>query len=416
MTPNVLFCDQEPLEKSEQATRILICGDWSPPISGNSEFVLQEGSRFYGDVSRLIHDADISVVNMELALTSSSKTEDKSGPSATGPELLASHLKTCGFNVACLANNHICDAGKEGISNTINLLNHAGVESVGAAIDESQIYRALELQASLSAISIINASDGLESNEKHNPGYGAADIESWQVAARISEARSAGRFVIVITHAGAEFLPIPTPRIRRLYRDFIELGADIVLGHHPHVLQGVEWHKSCPIFYSLGNFGICRDFRRRSEEFGCAVMIDIVANKIEGLSVIPIENTDSGINWIESSGKNNFLDFWGPAVQALESSTKYAAIWQEYVKSYDLLAKSVDIFWELLSNPKRAVQLFRNLLVDNCYREHVRNEVMCAGSDDLEDAQLLLKRWGAFRSRKRGARLLSYLVGILGRK
>ena len=105
MTPNVLFCDQEPLEKSEQATRILICGDWSPPISGNSEFVLQEGSRFYGDVSRLIHDADISVVNMELALTSSSKTEDKSGPSATGPELLASHLKTCGFNVACLANS-----------------------------------------------------------------------------------------------------------------------------------------------------------------------------------------------------------------------------------------------------------------------------------------------------------------------
>lgn len=81
------------------------------------------------------------------------------------------------------------------------------------------------------------------------------------------------------------------------------------------------------------------------------------------------------------------------------------------------MAKCADIFWEMLANPKRAVQLFRNLLVDdNCYREHVRNEAMCAESDDLEDAQLLLKRWGAFRSRKRGARLLSYLVGILGRK
>lgn len=414
MIPEIIFPGNGVDCAASTSTQVLIGGDWSPPISQNTELVLQEGRAYYGGLSELATKADLAVINVETVLADSSILTTKSGPSAIAEPHLAEHLKQCGFDVACLANNHICDAGKQGLSQTIRSLMDAGLKTLGAGCTIADIYTSLQYRGEKDQITLINASDGIESNEKFNLEYGAADIESWRIAKQITKAKEGGALVIIIGHAGAEFLPIPTPRIRRLYREFIELGADLVVGHHPHVIQGYETYKSRPIFYSLGNFGICRGYRRRSETIGIVLSVAVVDQQIDSLGVIPLENTPVGIRRIEQSSCDQFFDFWRPAMDLLGDEEKYAAVWNRYVQRYDLFAKSTDIFWESVVNPVRARNLFRNLLTDNCFREHQQHDNNTFGENEMQDAERILDQWGAFRSRKAGAKTLSALLSRLG--
>ena len=140
------------------------------------------------------------------------------------------------------------DNGELGLKNTIKNLKKYKINHVGASFLQNQIYEPFLFKKKNQKIGIINTSEGEEANEKYNNHVGASDIESYKVIDQIRKLKSDGYFTIIIVHAGVEYIPCPPPYIKSIYKNFVEEGADLVVGHHPHVPQGFEIYKNVPIF------------------------------------------------------------------------------------------------------------------------------------------------------------------------
>ena len=180
----------------------------------------------------------------------------------TGPHVFNSFqalqtMKNIGFNVAALANNHIMDFGKDSLLNTISLLENDSIKVLGAGDCFTKAYIPLVLENTEEKICIINAcqaefgvlKDGFE-------GAGYAWICSPFLKKTILNAVKQYDSVILYLHAGLECEIFPLPELKSLYHEFADIlnGKGIIIGNHPHIIQGYELYNNTPIFYSLGNF------------------------------------------------------------------------------------------------------------------------------------------------------------------
>jgi hypothetical protein len=198
-----------------------------------------------------IRGHDIACVNLEGPLPTDARPIAKIGCPLTQASHTPELLRATGFNLVTLANNHIADYGLTGIATTTAKLSDLTTLGAGNTLDET--YRHHTITHSGTRFSFINLAEW---------GFGAAEGEdggfAWLFHPRVPEllrtARADGDVLIVIVHAGAELATIPLPQWRTHYRTLIDAGVDIVVGHHPHVLQGYETYKTGHIFYSLGNF------------------------------------------------------------------------------------------------------------------------------------------------------------------
>ncbi len=150
-----------------------------------------------------------------------------------------------------LANNHIMDYGKSGYINTISVI---GNEYFGAGTNE-RAYEPYIVESDGIKVALISVSEAgfgvVKSNE--NDEYGYAWFRDKKIEECIKKYKEICDYVVVISHAGLEDINIPLPEIRDLYREYIDMGADLIIGHHPHVIQGMEEYKGRQIYYSLGN-------------------------------------------------------------------------------------------------------------------------------------------------------------------
>ena len=141
---------------------------------------------------------------------------------------------------------------------------------------------------------MINTSEGEEANEKYNNHIGSSDIESYRIIDQIRNFKSRGFLTILIAHAGVEYLPSPAPYIKEIYRNFVVEGADLVVGHHPHVPQGFEIYKNVPIFYSLGNFTMWKRNLRKQCYQSFFLNMEISENKFSKINLIPFRINKNG--------------------------------------------------------------------------------------------------------------------------
>ena len=248
------------------------------------------------------------------------------------PEVLSS-LNSINVHLACLANNHIMDNGIDGLSSTINYLKEYGIDYVGAGLSYDEIYSPHYFNKKKQRIAVINTAEGEEANEKYNDHVGASDIESYRIIDQIRASKKEGCFTIVIAHAGVEFIPVPPPHIRELYRTFVDEGADLVVGHHPHVIQGYEIYNESPIFYSLGNFGIYRSRSRKMERIGFNLNIHIKKNQLSEINVIPYSISKEGLTLLEKKERNDFSELFQKSSNIIKNSNKLKDIWHEYINA-----------------------------------------------------------------------------------
>ena len=162
-------------------------------------------------------------------------------------------LRRAGFDVVSLANNHVLDGGTVGLDHTRETLERAGIVTVGAGRtqQEAAALRVLE-HGGLRLGFLAYAEDSNYSLSTTGPGY--AYYERERVLADIAAARHGVDALVVSVHADLEFRATPSPARREAFRAFAAAGATVVLGHHPHVPQGVELVGGSLIAYSLGNF------------------------------------------------------------------------------------------------------------------------------------------------------------------
>lgn len=178
----------------------------------------------------------------------------KSGPHLSQSVESPSFLERNGFNVISLANNHILDYGEEAAKATIKAFNSSTILGIGNFHDAYEA-RYLDVHGiRIGLIAIVQCEFGVHVDESYKNELGVAWMCHPYVDEQIIKARKECDYLIVIPHAGLELFDLPLPELKSLYRHFIDMGADAVIGGHPHVPQCWEIYKEHPIVYSLGNF------------------------------------------------------------------------------------------------------------------------------------------------------------------
>ena len=220
--------------------------------------VVEDGDRLLATIRRYVELADYASVNVETQL-SDAELDQPLPKSVTfwSPAGLATILKTAGFDYAALGNNHTWDYRDAGLAATFAALGDAGLEYSGAGWNATEARRPLETRidgAPLALLSYVGwagtfTPSQVAEADKGGPALGTPEA----IREDVTRARQFGP-VVVQQHAGLEYAAAPALTERTSLRGAVEAGASVVIGHHPHVLQGIEFHDDGVIAYSMGNF------------------------------------------------------------------------------------------------------------------------------------------------------------------
>jgi poly-gamma-glutamate synthesis protein (capsule biosynthesis protein) len=207
-------------------------------------------------LSSIIQDCDIAVCNFEAPIARPAMSEiPKAGPCLYQDEETISTIKAAGFNLLSLANNHIYDYGDEGLGLTLREAKLRGVTTVGAGMTMEDAYKPQIFVCKGIKVGVLAACEnefGCLYEEMGRGGY--AWIFHSMLEEEITKLKKKVDFLVLIAHTGVENIDIPIKEWRERYQRLCKLGVDVIVGHHPHVPQGIERYGNSLIFYSLGNF------------------------------------------------------------------------------------------------------------------------------------------------------------------
>lgn len=215
----------------------------------------------FEDVGDLLRSADLTLGNLESALGDCVEAQPKGYTFCAPPAAMIS-LEEAGFDLLSLANNHAMDYGPDLMLQTIEDLGAHGIRSVGAGANATQAYAAQIIEVSgirlafLAYVDVPVERRGFDTRTWIASGQspGVAWAEPGLIALDVAAAAQNADLVIVLLHSGTEFDPLPNETQRRAAHAAVDAGAALVLGHHAHVLQPLEFYKNGVIAYGLGNF------------------------------------------------------------------------------------------------------------------------------------------------------------------
>lgn len=225
--------------------RLFFAGDFCSKPSTTHISVSEE-------LKGLLESCDLRIVNFEVPLMPEPVLEQV--PFFQNDDAPA-FLKNLGFDLFSLANNHAFDCGDDGFRKTVTALGED--KTFGSGLyDEAYRVKIVEVKGvkiGFLALSYASQQGVFDDVSRHN-GLGCAYINDLRVNHDIMAAKKEVDFLFVLPHDGIEYIDVPLPETIARYRDFIDYGADAVIGSHPHCPQGWETYKGKNIFYSLGNF------------------------------------------------------------------------------------------------------------------------------------------------------------------
>ena len=206
----------------------------------------------FSAVQPILSRAPVVLGNLEGPLALKAQKRGRTFSYRAKPKV-AKYLRRAGINVVTLANNHLTDCGREGVLETLEALAVAGVTPLGAAATEREAHKPVILESGGLLVGLL----GYYWNRRcaataKLPGGAMGQFEELEVDIR-SLRKQVDRLLVTF-HWGRPYKLDPSPRARAKARFAIDCGADVVVGHHPHIIQAFELYRSCPIFYSVGNF------------------------------------------------------------------------------------------------------------------------------------------------------------------
>lgn len=205
----------------------------------------------------LTQSADIFMVNQEFPFgTTGEAAADKQYTFRVNPSYV-SVLTDLGVDIVTLANNHMLDFGRSPLTETLEILDETGIAHVGAGenLEEAKAWKTFEKGGK--TIGFLGASRVIPEHSWNASLAGSGVFTTYDPAALVAQIEKAKEhcdFVVVYVHWGIERSTTPEEYQKSMARQYIDAGADAVIGAHPHVLQGIEYYQGKPICYSLGNF------------------------------------------------------------------------------------------------------------------------------------------------------------------
>jgi poly-gamma-glutamate capsule biosynthesis protein CapA/YwtB (metallophosphatase superfamily) len=352
-----------PAPRRAARTSILVASDWAP-IRAFDEPMRTRPEALYGDLLPILSRADLRIVNLECALTGAGAPVWKSGAVFKGTPEHVRGLTVVPFDVACLANNHVLDYGVAGLRETMRVLARHNVQTVGAGLTEEDAHAPLTCQSHGSKVHIVNISEGEDlTASRGGPGVFGWDMD--RAIATIRRCRKQGGIVIAIAHCGLEYVPYPPPYVVAAFRAMSDAGADAVIGHHPHVPQGIEWREGRLIIYSLGNFAFYQLTDLHYRKVGYFVVLHGEDNRIAGVDLFPYRITDTGLELLTGSADASFRRTLAALSTPFKTALGPGRAWQAYLAYYGMAGFTSEvqgILDRMKTEPQKAAAMFRNRL------------------------------------------------------
>jgi len=246
----------------------------------------------FSGAKEFFRDKDILFGNLETVLSNRGKEVEKAVLLNTSPDKVK-YLKDAGFDILNVANNHIMDFGLEGFDETLEVLNRNGLKFVGAGNRKFNNPYAVVEKNGIKIGFLGYYEGGFKNFQK---GIFINRINKDDICRDIRCLKSKCDAVVVSLHWGIENVFYPSPKQIKLARNLIDVGSSLVLGHHPHVVQGIERYKSGLIVYSLGNFQFIAD--REKNRSSMILTVKINKNEIEDYKIIPVKINENFIPYV----------------------------------------------------------------------------------------------------------------------
>ncbi|MBW2524372.1 MAG: CapA family protein [Deltaproteobacteria bacterium] len=279
---------------------VTLAGDVGYPNQfARGDVIDRRKHQLFEQVRPILDGAHLSFANLECAFTHRPPSVPTMWPLSCPPHRL-DYPVDAGLDVFSLANNHMMDAAAGGVLDTI-----AGLEArarptrrlwwtgAGATPEQARrpaIVRSEGADAAIAFFAVTNA----------HPAGGIASLFDSTLPRRIARAARQRDLVIVSVHYGTEHLHVPSADVTRRYRRLIDAGADVVVGHHPHVMQGVERRGEGVILYSLGDlsFGSLseRHHKQGGRLYSLIARLTVAHRQLEQVELIPTYH-DNALRW-----------------------------------------------------------------------------------------------------------------------
>lgn len=286
----------------EPEISLVFTGDIIPARSVNNTMVrLNDFTYPFAKTGDFLSQADLTIINLEAPLIDHCPVTD-TGMVFCGDKRFLEGLLFSGVDVATLANNHSTNYGQDGLEQTVALLTENNILTVGL---DNIGYK--EIKGIRFAFLGFNGVSPLEA--------GVSVIDEQEIKEKVKQAAEAADFVVLLFHFGKEysFQPVADGQIApfdpiKISRFAIDQGADLVVGNHPHVVQGYEKHQNKFIFYALGNF-IFDQMWSEETRIGAVLKLNLLGSQVNSFSLHPviIENYSQPV-FLEGEEKEKVLE------------------------------------------------------------------------------------------------------------
>ncbi|MEN8210079.1 MAG: CapA family protein [Thermodesulfobacteriota bacterium] len=356
---------------NQETAKVCIAGDWAP-VFGLKEFMATHHESVYGDVLPILRKADLSITNLEAPLSDRGDPVYKSGAVFKGESCHQKTLNAVPFSAVTMANNHVFDYGLDAFKDTVDGLNQNNIQWTGAGLSLEEAKAPLLIDVNNIKIAIVNFSEG-EDLTAAGEGPGVMGWELSMVEDTIKELRPKVDFIIVISHCGIEYIPFPPPYVASAFKQMAEAGADVVIGHHPHVPQGIQFYNNTPICYSLGNFVFSQETDLKYRKLGYLVNLEFNKDSLSAMELVPYKINDRGISLVKDSELQLFREKFKEISLPLKKEKNLNEAWHGFLHYYGVngFFNEISMITEMMkTEPEKGAAMFRNRLTTLQHYNH----------------------------------------------
>ena len=352
---------------------LTIAGDLAP-IRDFAPIIEQDPLKIYGDLLPELRKADYRIVNLESPLAGTEFIV-KSGAAFTGKPEHLPLLTAVPFEAVTLANNHAFDTGLDGFEQTCALLDSAGIARVGAGKNRTAADKELVIEKNGIRAAVVNFSEGEDMRGASADRPGVAPWEVDAACRRTARLKRSGKFlaVIAIVHCGLEYYPFPPAYVYETFGKLAAAGADLVIGHHVHVPQGMTRFGHVPAFFSLGNFVFYQENDLLHRKTGYFVEAEITRRGVVRAEPVPYRIEKNGLRLLRPKEKTAFDQWFRQISEPLRTAAQARKAWEACLAWYGLkgyCAELEKILDTMRTTPEKGAAMLRNRVQCMQHRMH----------------------------------------------